>query len=478
MAIISYMALFLLSLQPFLTFTVAFDCTIQPIYIDIHKRAVHGTDDFEYGTFIGVGTPAQNQSLWVSLNHNETSVADQDYCNHSTLANCSSATGGFFEPDQSTSWKDTATRDSVDEDSEATDDGIYGEDKVHLYTHFFQTEPASEHVVDGMPVRVSMNGTSSPGRLGMGWASTILEKLYAQNLIASRSYSLFLGSGSDRQGGVVNGSITLGGYDASRFTGTVHNYSIVPGGSSPLRVRVAQVSLDDDSGKNQSLLGSGDFSSGFDAELSTEQYPMSLPFDVTENFKDAAGAEESNHPDGSLRLKSPFNGTLTIVLDDGFSVTLPADVMSNATGLSPVGARTKKDRAPFVLSSAWLSQVYLMVDYDSRAFHLAQAVPEAPFISMRTTCPKVVPQAYGISASKSPFSKAGLSGVVVGSVVGGLGAIALCIWIGVAFMRWRLRRSQAREIARRADESKSEFYFPEPPRIALSKQKWRKASTR
>ena len=79
----------------------AFNCTIPPIYVDIHKRLVQGTDVFQYGTFTGVGSPAQNQSLFPSLRHNETSVASVKFCDNSTLPNCRSATDGNFDVSQS-----------------------------------------------------------------------------------------------------------------------------------------------------------------------------------------------------------------------------------------------------------------------------------------------------------------------------------------------------------------------------------------
>jgi hypothetical protein len=82
--------------------TVAFNCSKPPIYVDIHKRAVHNSPVFQYGSFIGVGTPAQNHSLWPSLSQNHTSFAGKDYCNNSTLKDCADATGGTFITVEST----------------------------------------------------------------------------------------------------------------------------------------------------------------------------------------------------------------------------------------------------------------------------------------------------------------------------------------------------------------------------------------
>lgn len=69
-----------------------------PIYVDIHDRTVDGaTEDFQYGAFIGVAVPYQNQSLWPSLRRNETSFAAKGFCDESTLANCLNSTGGTVD---------------------------------------------------------------------------------------------------------------------------------------------------------------------------------------------------------------------------------------------------------------------------------------------------------------------------------------------------------------------------------------------
>jgi hypothetical protein len=81
--------------------TWAFNCSIPPIYVDIHLRAVHGMAAFQYGSFIGAGTPAMNQSLWVSLRANETTFTSAEFCETSNLTNCDER-GAFFEPDLST----------------------------------------------------------------------------------------------------------------------------------------------------------------------------------------------------------------------------------------------------------------------------------------------------------------------------------------------------------------------------------------
>ena len=80
------------------------DCSVPPIYIDVHKRGVHGSSAVEYGTFAGFGSAAQNQSLWVSLSGNETVVAEPDFCKKSSIVDCDRRTGGFFEREASSTY--------------------------------------------------------------------------------------------------------------------------------------------------------------------------------------------------------------------------------------------------------------------------------------------------------------------------------------------------------------------------------------
>lgn len=75
----------------------SFNCSIPPIYVDIHKRNVHESEFKQYGLFVGLGTPAQNFSMWPSLVHNETAFAFDDFCTPSSPSDCLNNTHGRFQ---------------------------------------------------------------------------------------------------------------------------------------------------------------------------------------------------------------------------------------------------------------------------------------------------------------------------------------------------------------------------------------------
>lgn len=311
----------------------------------------------------------------------------------------------------------------------------YGEDTMYLYTHYFETDPATPTACNGFPHLLLSNSTSPntsffgpAGVLGLGELSTNLGQLANNNVITSRSFGLYLGAGYDRAGGVVNGSITFGGFDSGRFINPVHNYTIAPSVSSPaqspFQVHVSQITLDfpELGGGNVNLIND----TGFAAEITTSQYPLSLPQSVTEAFASALQATPANNFDNSLRLTRPFSGNMTITLSDGFQVSFPPEWVSNISGITPIAA-TGSDT--YTLGAAFLQYVYLAANYDSTppAFHLARAVLENAYVIPRPLCPNAAPTPW-VPPRLSIFTRAGLAGAAVGGVIGG-GAIALVIFL-------------------------------------------------
>ena len=198
---------------------------------------------------------------------------DSAFAHQISPVDCGSNTHGFFQPDLSRSlvlridlpdschsltfhsWQDVPDYQSFDTGDNASVSVEYGEDTMYLYTHYFESDPATATTCHGFPSSILSNSTfpqtsffGPAGRLGLGAYSTNLEQLFANNFISSRSFGLYLGTGYDRAGGDINGSLTYGGYDSGRMTGQVHNYTMaLPLSSptqSPLQVHVSQISLD------------------------------------------------------------------------------------------------------------------------------------------------------------------------------------------------------------------------------------------
>lgn len=351
----------------------------------------------------------------------------------------------------------------MDADANNTLKGYFGKDALRLYTHFFETDGASQTLVPNSTIEVATGGAIIPGRVGMGPSSTLLQDLASRGTIAGKTYSLYIGQGFDRAGGKVNGSNVFGGYDSGRFSGEPHKYPMNNNNVNSMSVRIKDIIITQtEGGANQSLFNPEDFPAmestpqPFEAQITTEQFPLSLPYQITQNFIKAASAQQDNYwGDNSLKAAASFNATLSIILDDGFTVTFPPEVLKNYTNITPIQDRRESSNAPFLLGSAFLGQVYLMADYDSSSFFLAPAVQKNNMVMPSTFCPRSSPLAYE-RPKQNQWQRQGLIGAVLGGVLGGIGCLAAVYCLYIAWLRKsderRLKRDLARNEAAKLDQ--------------------------
>jgi hypothetical protein len=343
--------------------------------------------------------------------------------------------------------------------------------------------------VENSTIEVATQGQITPGRVGIGSSSTLLRDLAAKDIIAGKTYSLYIGQGFDRAGGLVNGSNVFGGYDSGRFTGSVNKYPMNIANANPMSVRIKDIIITaSKDSSNVSLFDNSVFTEmksappDFEAQITTEQFPFSFPYQITRNFIAHLGADKDNTwGDNSLKLKNAFNGTLSIILEDGFTVTLPPEVLMNASNITPVQDRPEDSKAPFILGTAFLGQVYLMADYETNNFFLAQAIQKNNMVMPVSFCPKTTPVAYE-SPKQTNWSRQGLVGAVIGGVVGGMGALAAlyCLW--VVWTRKKDERRLKKELKRNSRMKMEQLdvedapSFDPPPSKASKAFFWKKTS--
>ncbi|KAJ9604603.1 hypothetical protein H2200_010717 [Cladophialophora chaetospira] len=434
-------------------------CGIVPIYVDFHDRAIDGGITEQYGLFTGIGFPvSQNLSTWPSLSNNETTVASLDYCSGSPFNDCLDHAHGYYSPDLSQNYSSSSSYQRLDD---------YGSipativetalDTYNLFTHYFDPSPPNITRVPNYPVTVLSNYSSSftpwfspAGLLGLGPDSTLLDHLYNSQLISSRSFGLYMGTAYEQSNGAINGSLTLGGYDSGRLDSDIHNFTISPtspiSASSPFKISVQQMTLtDESSGQTTNLLNSS-----FDAHITTLQYHLNLPGNVLRQFSSATGAMPSDDDLNVLRLPDGFNSKLTITLDSGLEITYDPEWLKNVSNNSPISTSTISDNATTtpvsLFGTAFLSNVYFIANYDSTppTFHLANALPHAPYVMTQSLCPNTVPVAAKTHKISS-FAASGMTGAILGGVIGGIGLTFAAFWLFRKYMQRRMWREQARQ---------------------------------
>lgn len=412
-------------------------------------RVVDGQNEtLSYGLFIGAGNPSQNQSLWPAIASNETRLASHDFCVQGSPANCEDPKyiHGHFGGDFSSTWKETPDYTSLDINNANENVNLtYGQDSLNLFTHYFDPSPASRHVVDNHPITVLSDYTSdqdvffNSGSLGLGRASTIMKQLMDQGRINRNVFSIYPGTGYPRAGGVYNGSIVLGGYDAGRLAGDVHKYSQAPipaPNVSPLKVHVKQMSLVTADGSSIGLVTND----GFDGYISTSQYAMELPTDVTTALSNALQGTPDGSPENVLQLPHAFAGNLTITLDDGYQIIYPSEWISNVSNRTPFSASSLTSNGsatsgPLVFGTAFLHHLYMTVDYDDNSFYLAEAKNLNNYVQPQALCRGEAP-VMPAPTKLSKFVQTGMIGAIIGGLFAGMGLS----WLIIYFMRKRAQR--------------------------------------
>jgi hypothetical protein len=318
-----------------------------------------------------------------------------------------------------------------------------GRDTIHLFSHFFYRDNPTAIDISDANVVTKSGGSHEPGILGMGSGSTLLRQLVQLGMISGATYSLYLGTGFGRANGAMNGSNVFGGYDAARFKDKVHTYpmDLRSGSADYLPLNITDVVMTSTDMQQMSMVDTHAGDPSFVARITTDQYPMLLPAAISRKFKSMTKAQRSNHTDRSFLIDDEaFNCSMTIVLADGFNVTIPPRILRNAVnGLAAVAAPTANYTGPYYLGAAFLTQVYLMMDYEAEQFHIAKATKNPNFNAPETLCPGAIPfsRAESYKSEQRVNNRPKLLGAILGSTFGGL-AILLVGWM--VLLSWRKKK--------------------------------------
>lgn len=436
-------------------------CHHTPIYLDFHDRRVDTDRNFQYGLFAGVGTPSQNLSQWPSISHNEMTIADPDYCTDSPFQDCINQAHGIYDSLSSDTHRSDRSYQSLDGALDITNATVAEQvtDTYNLFVHYFDPSPPTVTHVPDVPITVLSNYSSdqSPwfgpaGLFGLGPSSTILTRLHDLDLISTRSYGLYTGTYYEPANGLINGSLTLGGWDSGRFEGQPFSHQISDPNpdfdNSPLRITISHMTLTNSNGDEAQLLAP---SQDLDAYLSTSQHEINLPGPILDRFVQETNADDSENV---YSLPQDFNSTLTISLSSGLNLTFEPEWLKNVSNNSPISTTASDNRTTSdsdsnslaFLGSAFLTHIYLMVNYDAPTptFYLASALPHAPYVMTTTFCTDTVPNPAP-PTDISSFAANGIAGAVVGGVIGGIGLTFLIWWLSRLCMQRRSWRAQRRE---------------------------------
>ncbi|RSM09582.1 hypothetical protein CDV31_007688 [Fusarium ambrosium] len=229
----------------------------------------------------------------------------------------------------------------------------------------------------------------------------VLDSLAVDNIIASRAYSLALGSASDEEG-----SLIFGGLDRGKFSGSLKKTPVVKSrdGGTRFTVNLSSVGADAGNGTHRQYslkdtnvhLDSGHTFSRLQADLA-EQI-----------FKDLGAELDEDLGFYLVDCKvRDHEGGITFGFGDKI-ITVPFhEFVYTAQGLCAVGVDPIKEGEQQVLGDSFLRAAYVVFDWDNEEIHIAQAANCSSEIVPIGRGSGAVPSVVGACGSNTTTSTTG-----------------------------------------------------------------------
>ncbi|KAF8848376.1 hypothetical protein BDZ45DRAFT_664575 [Acephala macrosclerotiorum] len=379
------------------------NCPPAPIELRLGNGTIAGTNVDSRGFLAGLSTPAQFLFLAPSTVVNSTIVISDSFCTNSdnlTTAQCASSCGNTYNISAAgDSFKSTPNTLMISDPvwASISSQPLYsltaGETLLQL--------PSGQALSNDSIGIISSGENQNMGHLGLASNSSFLQLAISTNLIPGNGFGFDAGSQSitnPRDGGLV-----LGGYNPASIGGQLFTF---PTGASsslarecPLQVNVTQLAIRFPGvSADVPLTSAGGFAA------CVEMYDNLFRFtqNLLQNFQAVTDWSSNTTADPNIyRVEpgllfpstNPFNGSLIITIDGGklgpLTVTIPNEEMSNPLrGISANGGwvlqsnvteasiffQSARLNTP-VLPKAFLSQLYLIVNWDAKQFQLATLAP-------------------------------------------------------------------------------------------------------
>lgn len=368
-------------------------------------------------------------------------------------SDCSSLRGSLFYPNQSLTWSIGTLQNGglytlpTFEESLLGYHGnaFFGFDNITLGWQGSGLPTLSHQIIAGIGTNDFYLGSLGLSPLPANFTtfneprSSMLETLRNQSFIPSSSWAYT--AGAFYHDPKVFGSLTLGGYDTSRFISNNVAFAFGAPLSRDLLVGIQLISF---GGTDTQLLSHGIY-----AFINSLVPDIWLPLDVCTAFEQAFNLTWDSTTDLYLLTEDQHqrllrqNASLTFKLGPSatggssveilmpygaFDLTVSSPIVDNATRYFPI--RRAQNNTQYTLGRAFLQQAYVIADYDRSNFSVSQAL--FPNTSVHQNLVAILPPGVSESTSHNNLSIGALVGIIIGIV-------AFCVIVALVFYLFRYR---------------------------------------
>ncbi|KAL8936224.1 MAG: hypothetical protein Q9216_005051 [Gyalolechia sp. 2 TL-2023] len=405
-----------------------------------------------------IGSPAQIVRVLISTAGYATWVISSLGCPPDFGPSCSEFRGGVFDYNNSESWVQKGFFDlNLETNLYPSDDATFGLDQVGLgFTNATGGPLLENQVVAALSGPQYVLGTFGLGQQPTNLSDftephpSFLTNLYTKNLIPSLSWSYTAGAKYRMKG--VFGSLTLGGYDAARFTPSNLSFDLATDISRDLVVGLQSITSTESNDSTHLLLPSSHLT--FIDSTVPEIY---LPLNACQLFESVFGlvwnttyemyiVDDTLH--GKLITRNPsFTFEVGNSKIDGptVEITLPYESfdLSFQPGIDSAPIRyfplqRAANGSQYTLGRTFLQEAYLTVDYQRGKFSVSpcrfedpmkqEIVPISSGSSKTTTEPDLDPPSTNASQTATHMGQQKIIGISIGVVSGFMLLLCLLCW--------------------------------------------------
>ncbi|RDL41501.1 uncharacterized protein BP5553_01480 [Venustampulla echinocandica] len=437
-----------------------------------------------------VGNPAQNVRLFVATASHQTVVVLPEGCIASDPSNCADLRGGEYHTNASSTWfKNTANLTTniyplqMGQQLGYTGRAALGSDDITLGWQGAGGPTVKNQTVAGIATKDTYLGLFGLTPRASNFTSfnnpipSLVQNLKSQSLIPSLSWAYT--AGNQYRLSQVLGSLTLGGYDRSRFVAHDITWGFNSQDIRDLTVQITSITSSTKSSE-ASLLPSS-----IPAFLDSSLPYIWLPQEACALFEKAFNLTWDTKTelylltDSQHKALASQNPNITFTLGNltegvAVNITLPyaafdlmakAPLVSNATRYFPL--KRADNFTQYTLGRTFFQEAYVIADYDRGNFSVSQCswVPNAQqdivaIAAPSTSSPSSTGNGTTTTGDKSKSSTSVPAGAVVGGVVGGVAVLAAVSFLIYHFcIKPRRRKAEAAAAATVAVEEKP----PTPP---------------
>ena len=423
-----------------------------------------------------VGTPSQNVRVLPATSGNSLWVVLPEGCIAGDPSDCASLRGSEFHINESSTWSYQGTYE-LPLGTQALlgyrGNARAGYDTITLGWQGYGLPSLAHQVVAGIATKDFYLGSLGLKPQAVNFTTfndpqpSMLQSLRNGSKIPSSSWAYT--AGAYYQQPRVFGSLTLGGFDSTRFVPNNVSFPFGADISKDLLVGIRSITSD---ASSSPLL-----SRGLYAFIDSLVPHIWLPLEVCQAFERAFGLVWSNSSELYLVTEDMHNrlvdlnpnvtftlgpsltdgGTVDIVMPYGsFDLTAKSPLVRNSTRYFPL-KRAQND-TQYTLGRAFLQQAYIIADYDRSNFSVHQAL----FPSTSVPQNLIAIRAPGDSIPPSKPKDSLSTGAIIGIVIAILSVIIILCCVLAIFIRRRRRREKRRVAAETAAKEAEEARYQKP----------------